>query len=200
MNIKAKLTMGIIFLFILIIVMGVISIYYIRVLASDTVRLTKDNQQSIDYVEHMNRDIEHIEFSTVAGLIPNMPGKGISMNDKENDFMFSDFNKNLDSEANNITETGEESAVKNLKSDFQNYKTAFYKAAGGNADGILSQYRILRSDLNTIYELNKKAIIEKNNLESKTASKGVFYVTLVGSIFILVAFVFLLTFPANIVP
>jgi hypothetical protein len=192
--------MGIIFLFMLIIVMGVISIYYIRVLASDTVRLTKDNQQSIDYVEHMNRDIEHIEFSTVAGLIPNMPGKGISMNDKENDFMFSDFNKNLDSEANNITETGEESAVKNLKSDFQNYKTAFYKAAGGNADGILSQYRILRSDLNTIYELNKKAIIEKNNLESKTASKGVFYVTLVGSIFILVAFVFLLTFPANIVP
>ncbi len=200
MNTKTKLTLGITFLFILIIAMGVISIYYIRALDTDTARLIKDNQQSIDYVENMNQDIGHLEFSAMNSLISNMTSKRISMNDKENDFMFSDFNKNLDSEAHNITETGEESAVKNLKSDFQNYKTTFYKAGTGNADSSLSQYRTLLSDLNTIYQLNKKAIVEKNVLESKTASKGVFYVTLVGSIFILVAFVFLLSFPSNITP
>jgi len=200
MNIKSKLTLGITFLFILIIAMGVISIYYIRALATDTKSLIKDNQQSIDYVEHMNRDIGQFEFSAMNSLISNMTGMRISTSDKENDFMFSDFNKNLDSEAHNITEIGEEIAVKNLKSDFQNYKTAFYKAGRGNADSILSQYRTLLSDLSAIYELNKKAILEKNALESKTASKGVFYVTLVGSIFILVAFVFLLSFPSNVAP
>ncbi len=194
MNTKTKLSIGITFLFILIICMGGASIYFIKVLAIDSGDIIKDNQLSIDYVQHMDGEIDSIH----AGLY-----QPVSMiNDQSTLFknLFSRFNKNLDSEANNITEIGEKAAVISLRDEFQKYQGAFNQSDRNEsvAQTMSVYYANIQKQLGIIYDLNQKAILRKNHLAAHSASNAVFYISLIGTIFFLVAFVFILNFPGYI--
>src|SRR6185437_10631093 len=105
MNTKTKLSIGITFLFVLIICMGGASIYFIKVLAIDSGEIIKDNQISIDYVQHMDAEIDSIHAALHQSI------NKVNIQTDLFKTLFSKFNKNLDSESNNITEVGEKAAV-----------------------------------------------------------------------------------------
>src|ERR1017187_5256120 len=101
MKTKTKLSLGITFLFILILGMSGASIYFIRILAKDSGQIIKDNLISIDYVQQMNAELDSIhstafEILTVKGVAPDVPRNVIIVK-------FDNFQKSVDSEANNIT-------------------------------------------------------------------------------------------------
>ena len=199
MKTKTKLSIGITFLFVLIICMGAASIYFIRILARDSGDIIKDNQLSIDYVQAMQNDIDSVQQT----LFQKWPGSDNRINLSDNFLRkyVDDFRKNLHDEANNITEVGEQAAVDSLSSYFNHY----YSVADllnfntiDKKDGVNGYYAGIKIELNKIYQVNRNAILRKNQLASHSASNAVFYISLIGTIFFLVAFVFILNFPGYI--
>jgi len=112
MKTKTKLTLGITFLFILIIGMGAASIYFINILARDSGDILKDNQQSLDYMQSMHNDIDSIQEE----IFNQWPGdkNQVALNSAFLQRYFIDFKKNLKNESEDITEPGEKEAVDSL--------------------------------------------------------------------------------------
>jgi len=191
MNTKTKLSIGITFLFILIICMGGASIYFIKVLARDTGNIIKDNLVSLDYVQDMQKDIYLLNQDFVLHQF--------SKNTGDRNAMF-DFESKLQSEQGNITETGEKEAADSLAINYKNYIDALTNPSRVAVDDktVLKMTQAISGNLISIYNLNNKAILRKNQLASHSASNAVFYISLIGTIFFLVAFVFILNFPGYI--
>src|ERR1017187_10347342 len=195
MKTKTKLSLGITFLFILILGMSGASIYFIRTLASDSGQIIKDNLISFNYVEQMNNDLDKIQYSMISG-------KSFEQKDTFKLLTpqwFKYFDQSIDSEASNITEPGEKEAVSKLTESYSNYKLL---VQNNNADARLSRilmaYMDIKFQLAIIYDVNQKAIVRKNTQATNSATTAVFYITLIGSIFFIVAFVFILNFPGYI--
>ncbi len=191
MNTKTKLSIGITFLFILIICMGGASIYFIRVLARDTGNIIKDNLLSLDYVQDMQKDINLL---TQDFVLHQVSKNGVNTN-----AMF-DFESKLKAEQGNITETGEKEAVDSLTVNYKSYVDTLTNLshANINSKSALKMTEKISGNLISIYALNNKAILRKNQLASHSASNAIFYISLIGTIFFLVAFVFILNFPGYI--
>jgi len=60
MNIKTKLTFGLLFLFVVIICFGVLGIYYVNRLSNDASKILKDNQISVEYCSQMLKALDEI--------------------------------------------------------------------------------------------------------------------------------------------
>ena len=199
MKTKTKLTLGITFLFMLIIAMGAASIYYIRILARDTADIIKDNQLSIDYMEAIQNDIDSIQ----QNIFREWPGADnrIILSDKFLNKYISDFKKNLQAESEDITEDGEKEAVDSLTFYFNRYNSAIqllHFNTVGNKEILLADYTGIKVQIHRIYQVNQKAIWRKNKLANQSASSAISYISIIGTILLLLAFVFIINFPGYI--
>jgi PAS domain S-box-containing protein len=89
LRIKTKLSLGLAFLFGIAVLVGVLSAYYLHQLSTDAKEILKDNYESIEYAQNMNRALE----------LKNM----------------GEFNKNLRLQEKNITEPGEDELTSQLR-------------------------------------------------------------------------------------
>jgi NtrC-family two-component system sensor histidine kinase KinB len=199
MKTKSKVSLGIGFLFVLIICMGAAGIYFIKALSRDSSAIIKNNLISIDYVQAMQKDIDEIN----QAIFEQWPGKDHRIDIGHNFLQprLNDFKKNLDLENQNITEEGEQAAVDSLKKYFNTYQDAayiMYFESLAHQNQLNSSYLAVNRQLENIYNLNQKAILRKNELASRTASQAITYITIIGTIFFLVAFVFIINFPGYI--
>lgn len=99
MKIKAKLTLGIGLLFVMIILFGIVSTFYINVLKSDTENILFANYNTLEYGHHM---LEALESGSSEA------------NDK--------FESNLRKQEKTITEIGEREATQELRLNYNRYK------------------------------------------------------------------------------
>jgi len=93
MKIKTKLRLGFGFLFIIVLSFGALSLYYMNKISVSSKVILKDNYESLNYSREMRAILDDypLPFS-----------KNLSLK----------FNNQLSKEENNITEKGEEQAVK----------------------------------------------------------------------------------------
>ncbi|MFT3979045.1 MAG: ATP-binding protein [Ferruginibacter sp.] len=168
MKIKSKLILGVGFLFVLIGLLTVLSIVYINKLSKDSKNILTDNYNTIEY-------------SRLMLLALN---KGL--NDSTSVRLFSD---NLDKQKNTITEVGEGELTQKLAADF--------KAALLNANDTVLQ-KTIHQDLSDIMLLNMQAIKRKSSIAQSTADNSIFWVSVTGTICLLLAFTMLINFPGNI--
>ncbi|MEO5911576.1 MAG: ATP-binding protein [Pelobium sp.] len=171
MNIKTKLRLGTGFLFILIITLVASSTWYINRLSTDAKLILKDNYLSIDISKSILQKLgANDKILTAAEIF--------------------EINNLIKRQQNNITEAGEDKVSKTIAGNF-----AKISADSVNLQQIKEN---LRTDLYIIIDINMKAIILKNNIALQTSKNATIYVSLFGSICIIIALIFIVNFPGYI--
>ena len=168
MKLKTKLSLGLSFLFAIILAFGILGFYYISRLSNDASRVLKNNHESLVYSNNMLKALEKI------------PGKKDA---------FKIFNDNLKKQEANITEPGEKESTEELRKNFNELLTNPTDA---------SNYTELRQSLQLINDLNQNAILKKNEVAQNTAENARFWLTIIFTLLIIVSIIFIYNFPSII--
>jgi len=163
--IQSKLTAGITFLFLVILIMGIISLVFIHRMSADSEAILTNNYSSLQYCNGMLEDLD------AAGQ------GGASLRH---------FEGLLVQQEKNITEPGELAATGQLRVLFEQIR---------KSPGDTTYYDDARKKIYYITDLNEKAIQKKNLLAQQTSRNATTWLATIGTLFTLIAFSFLFNFP-----
>lgn len=205
-TIKSKIFVGVAFLFAVILVLSFIGIVFINRLAQASRGTIVDNYTTVDYTMNMLRSLADLHAQHLQ-IIANRTGTGFdSLAEASYQRHLEVFEKNLQLEANNLTEPGEVDLVHELQSNYRAYLNTFEKLHTGNApthnsgqEALEPLYLNVRATIEAIYRLNRDAILNKNSRAQQTAARVTSYMFVVAVASILATFSFVFTFPARIV-
>ena len=168
MKLKTKLSLGLSFLFAVILAFGILGFYFINRLSNDASRVLKNNHESLVYSNNMLKALEQIPAKKDA---------------------FRLFEDNLKKQEGNITEPGEKESTEELRKNFTELQAA-------PSDS--SNYPQLRQSLQLINDLNQNAILKKNEIAQKTAAEARFWLTIIFTLLLIISITFIYNFPAVI--
>ncbi len=169
MKIKTKLNLSVGLLFLLIIILTLVSAFYIFSIKKDTENILKANYNTLEYSRNMLLSLDEIN-SNVENAIRT-------------------FENNLNKQVNNVTEVGEHDATFNLKKTFNLLKTS------RTDEGLKNQ---IRQDIFEIMKLNMAAIKQKSDIAKHTAETANMWIAITGTLCFLIAFNLLINLPNNI--
>jgi len=167
-RLKTKLSLGLVFLFIMILLLGVVGLFYINQLSNDGKQVLENNQESLVYCNRMLQALENISSDKDAVV---------------------SFRDNLQKQQANITEQGEKEATDELTSNFN--RLLVEPADPAN-------YSRTRQDIYRVLELNENAILRKSAMAQHTAENARGTLTWLFTILTLVAFTFIFNLPGII--
>ncbi|HMH32312.1 MAG TPA: ATP-binding protein [Puia sp.] len=168
MRLKTKLSIGLIFLFSVILAFGILGIVNINNLSRDADLVLKNNHESLVYCNSMLKALENIRTQKDAIQV---------------------FEDNLSKQEGNITEIGEKEATTELRRNFSELK------ADPNDP---SNYPEIRQSIIQIQELNEMAILRKSAAVQKTAENAKLWLTIIFTILTLASFTFIFNLPGVI--
>lgn len=168
MKIKAKLNFGVGFLFLMIIVLSVLSGWYINQLKKDTNNILTANYNTLEYSRDMLLALEDISTDNLA---------------------ISKFEKHLAKQQKNVTEISEKEATENVATHFALLKN-------DTRNTIL--FSAIRKDIAELMRLNMQAIEHKSTVANDTAKSAIANISIVGTICFILAFILLVNLPSNI--
>jgi PAS domain S-box-containing protein len=172
MRLKTKLSISLAFLFAVILLFGILGVYYINRLGSDVEKITKNNHETLVYCNNMLRALEKIRNGK----------EELKIKDATKEFA-----DNLSKQQNNITEIGEKEATEEVT---KNYKELLTNTADS------SNYPEIRLGIYQIQELNEAAILRKNSVAKKTSEDAKLVLTIIFTILTLIAFTFIYNLPS----
>ena len=168
MRLKAKLSIGLVFLFIVILLFGVLGIVNINRLSRDFNQVLKSNHESMVYSNNMLKALDKVKIQKDA--IPF-------------------FEENLVKQEANITEVGEKEATQELRRNFNELKM--------NPEDS-TNYPEIRASLSQIFDLNEMAVLRKYNAAQKTADNAKLWLTVIFTVLTLISFTFIFNLPGII--
>ncbi|MEG1230059.1 MAG: histidine kinase dimerization/phospho-acceptor domain-containing protein, partial [Flavobacterium sp.] len=168
MKIKAKLISVVGLLFALIILLAAVSVMYINALKRDTGNILVANYNTLEYARNMLLSLE--KMTTDADAVNN-------------------FEKQLEKQKTNVTETGEQQVTSKIADHFSDLKR-------NPADSLLTS--LIRQDITELMRLNMEAIERKSSIADATADNAVLWVSVIGTSCFVIAFVLLINLPGNI--
>lgn len=169
MSIKTKVTLGVLFLFVVILAIGGLGLFYLERLSQDSKNILTDNYETLQYTKEIIAQCDHLKTDSTGALEA--------------------IEKNLRLQENNVTEAGEGELTNNLRSTFETIK------ASAKKDALLAE---LRNVCLAIQQINMEAIQKKNQDAQKTSENASTYLIIVGTFCILAAFTFIINFPGYI--
>lgn len=169
MKIKTKLNLGVGLLFLMIIILSLVSAFYIFLIKEDTENILKANYNTLEYSRNMLTSLD-------------------TANDTDNKAIVF-FRNNLKKQLINVTENGEDKATNNLQESFNKLEHNW------NNEALKSQ---VRQDIFAIMKLNMDAMKLKGDIAKKTAETANFSIAIVGTLCFLIAFNLLINLPNNI--
>lgn len=169
MKIKTKVTLGVVFLFAVILSVGGLGLYYLSELSTDAKHILTDNHESLEYTKRIIENCDSLQIDSSKALAA--------------------MEANLQLQEQNITERGEQQMTLRLRKAFEELKQ----------DGITSEQAAeVRKICLAIQSLNMQAIIKKNEQTQQTASRASDYVIIAVTVFSLIAFTFIVNFPGYV--
>lgn len=169
MKIKTKLNLGVGLLFFMIIILALVSAFYIFSIKKDTENILKANYNTLEYSRNMLLSLDEINVDEE---------KAIAV-----------FETNLKKQTTNITEAGEDAVTYKLQENFNYLKKH-------RADNLVKN--IIRQDIFEIMKLNMVAIKQKSDIAKHTAETANFWIAVTGTLCFLIAFNLLVNLPNNI--
>jgi len=164
-KLKTKIALGGTFLFALLILVGAVSFYYLNRLSEESKAIVKANYETLNYSREMLNELDSLQKNK---------------NDLER------FEKSLQLQENNITESGEKEITASLRKNFIELKEK------GSRDSL--QLKI-RRDISQIMQINLQAIDKKNQAAQKSAENAKTIITIILTICLLIGFTFIFNFP-----
>lgn len=168
MKIKTKLNAGVGLLFLMILVLSVLSGWYINLLKKDTNNILVANYNTLQYSRNMLLALEEISSDPLA---------------------YGVFEKHLEKQQKNVTEPGEKEATDNVAIHFQALK---------NDSGNVALQSSIRKDIAELMQLNMSAIEHKSSIADSTAKSAIMAISVTGMLCFLIAFILLVNLPSNI--
>lgn len=168
MTLKAKVSSALLFLFIIILLLSGLSAYYLNQLTDDSQAILKDNYISLEFTSNMQK----------------------ALADRTDPDALTNFETNLRKQEANITELGEREAVQALRQEFNRLRS------GERIDeAMLSR---IRQNLFRIDDLNRQAIVRKNETAKQTGRDALLWLEIVGTLCVLILLSFIINFPGYI--
>jgi PAS domain S-box-containing protein len=156
-------------LFLLIMILTLVSAFYIFSIKKDTENILKANYNTLEYSRNMLLSLDEISGDE---------GKAIVI-----------FESNLNKQNKNVTEVGEGDATRNLQKSFALLKE------NKKSEALKSQIRL---DIFEIMKLNMNAIKQKSDVAKRTAETANLWISITGTLCFLIAFNLLVNLPNNI--
>lgn len=169
MKIKTKLNLGVGLLFLMIIILTLVSAFYIFSIKKDTENILKANYNTLEYSRNMLLSLDDINADAEKAIIT--------------------FDSNLNKQNRNVTEVGEDSVTRSLLKNFELLKR------NSNDERLKSQ---IRQDIFEIMKLNMAAIKQKSDIAKHTAETANLWIAITGTFCFLIAFNLLVNLPNNI--
>src|SRR3984885_13646078 len=167
-RLKTKLSVGLIFLFVVIVLFGVLGLFYINRLSNEGRQVLQNNHESLVYGNHMLQALEELRTDKNA---------------------VDAFKDNLKKQQGNITEVGEKEATDELTKNFNEMLI-------DPSDS--SNYSDIRRSIYKILDLNELAILRKSAAAQRTADSAKEILTILFTILTLVSFTFIFNLPGII--
>lgn len=169
MKIKTKLNLGVGLLFLMIIILTLVSAFYIFSIKKDTENILKANYNTLEYSRNMLLSLDNINADAEKAITT--------------------FDSNLNKQNRNVTEVGEDSVTRSLLKNFELLKR------NSNDERLKSQ---IRQDIFEIMKLNMAAIKQKSDIAKHTAETANLWIAITGTFCFLIAFNLLVNLPNNI--
>ena len=165
-TVKQKIRLGTLFLFLLLLLTGGVSIYHLVRLKNDAKEILKDNYESLNYGHGMQQALDNKNINAKA---------------------FLQFDSLLKKQEANITEPGEKEITLIIRKNFSNYMSG---------DSSKENIRQIHEEIQKVLALNMLAIENKNSTTNNTADKALTYISFIAGLTLLIGFTFLFNFPS----
>jgi len=167
-KLKTKVALGGVFLFALLMTVGVMSFYYFNRITDEAKGIVKDNYETLNYSRDMLKELD-------------------LLNSGDSIHAYIEFEKKLLLQEKNITEPGEEELTDSLRRNFDALK---------QKNALDSHRTLIRKNISGIMQLNLQAIDKKNQAAQKSAENAKTIISVILTICILLGFTFLFNFPS----
>jgi two-component system, NtrC family, sensor histidine kinase KinB len=191
---STRFTMGIILFLIIILLLSILSDFYLNKLSRKTSAILKENHYSVVFARDMSENLTNIDHEITNSFLANKNPDTVLINSK-----IKFFNKSLQLEKNNITEIGEGNLVNEIEADFNRYSETIGKSiySPKSVDGVL----FLQKEFNNLYQqvmllsqINEKAIEEKTDDAKVSAKNASVWMSFIGAICFIIAYGFTFSF------
>ncbi|RBL93350.1 sensor histidine kinase [Chitinophaga flava] len=170
LRLKTKITLGVLFLYIMLLIVSVLGYYYLNRLTEKAKIILKDNYESLEYSKNMLVALEELPVNREHAL--------------------KQFATNLKQQQTNVTERGERAATAGVEQVFNKLRQ---DSVANPAD-----VAALKKSIYTIMDLNMNAIVGKNELVKRTADHALLYIAIISGVCFLLGFTFVYNFPGYI--
>jgi methyl-accepting chemotaxis protein len=193
-SIRTRFTLGMIFIFLIILVLSVFSGYIMNKLSNKTSAILKENYLSVVYAREMSEVIMNINQEIIASFLSNKNSDSLKI---ENELTI--VNKSLQLEKNNITEPGEGELVSGIDADFKEYRNIVlkfmnYTQSSGNLLNLQNKSGELYNQLSLLSQMNGKAIEVKTDDAKKSSKSALTQMTVLATLCFLIALSFIYSF------
>ena len=179
-RIKTKLSLGLGFLFAVIVLLTVAGLYALNRISGDAQAVLKDNYLTLQLVDQMRKSLDDFKTDMLDGDTTSIIRQ---------DFM-QDFENGLVQQEKNVTEPGESELTVGLRKQFNLLERETPLSANREME--------IRDLLHQVSELNRNAIVRKNEAARNTAEQANALLGIIAMLCFLISFVFIVNFPGYI--
>lgn len=194
LSIRTKFTLGMVFIFLIILVLLGFSAFYLNKLSNKTGAILKENYLSVGYAREMTEGLSKINQEITMGFLEKrtlnkqLIGEQLAMVDKS-----------LELEKGNITEVGEDKLAKDIETGFVEYRDSVARAINvivspGQVLYFQKKNEILAQQLVLLSKMNEKAIEAKTEAAKVSSKSALTGMTILGSFCFLIALSFIYSF------
>ena len=182
-TIKSKITLGLGFLFLIILLLSGVGGYYLSQLSRSAEATLKDNYRSVAYAQHLNDALVDLRDAYLTG---GPAAEATAARARET------FERNLADEQHNITEPGEGPLADSVAVGFQQFLLGAPAPVAANSR---AGYQQLRRQVSRVAALNLRAIEQQGQRTRQIATRTITALGLVAALGILATFSFIFSFP-----
>jgi hypothetical protein len=193
-SVRRRITFGMIFLFLIILVLSVFSGYYMNKLSGKTSAILKENYLSVVFARDMSENIMNIDREITTSFLKRILPDTVRIKDELNRF-----SKSLTAEKNNLTEPGEDRLVADIESGYLIYRDSLLhilRSPGVPSGMIFLQNSAagLNQELLQLSQMNGRAIELKTDDAKASANSALTKMTILASICFLIGMSYTFSF------
>ena len=193
-SIRKRFILGVVFFLVIILLLSILSAFYLNKLSGKTSAILKENHNSNVYARGMAEDLTNINQEITKCFLMNKSSDSIFIRKQLNLF-----SKSLNLEKNNITETGEGKLAMDIETGFNEYRDSVEKIIKSpiqvaKVSDLQNKFGSLYQQLMFLLQINENAIEVKTHDAKVSAKNASLQMTFVGTVCFLIAFAFTFSF------
>lgn len=194
MRVKSKITLGLVFLFTVIVVLGIIAINYLSSLTVNNQRILAENYKGVENIHELGNALREM----VSAYEPKSQSN-VSLNRVEYraNGAVEDFEEALRNQKLNNTDRTQEEILTDIEMEFAALKKValITRTKDYYFDRLLPLSESISLKIDQIFLLNQRIIISRNEQAQLTAENVIYTVAVIVVFCVLVAFSFMVSFP-----